>query len=233
MFTESADIYDLIYSFKDYEKESNEIKSVIKAKRPDCKTILDIGCGTAEHHRFLQNDYIIDGIDINEQFIESAKSKNPKGSYQVADMTTFDLHKKYDVIICLFSSVGYVKTSGKLTSALKCFNSHLNDNGLAIIEPWFTPDSWYPGKLHLLTYDKDDIKICRMNRSETNGKLSVVNFHYLLGTPEEGVRHFEELHELALFSKDEMINAFAESNFAVTYDEQGLIGRGMYYATKK
>lgn len=233
MFTESADIYDLVYSFKDYEKESAEIKTVIKSKKPDCKTILDIGCGTAEHHRFLKNDYKIDGLDLNEQFIKSARNKNPNGSYHVADMTAFSLQKKYDVIICLFSSIGYVKTLDKLTSALKCFNNHLNDNGLAVIEPWLTPDVWNAGKLHLLTYDKDNIKICRMNRSETNGKLSVVNFHYLLGTPEEGVRHFEELHELALFSKDEMINAFAESNFEVTYDEQGLIGRGMYYAEKK
>jgi len=35
MFTESADIYDLVYSFKDYKKESEEIRTAIKSKRPD------------------------------------------------------------------------------------------------------------------------------------------------------------------------------------------------------
>ncbi|MBL7792784.1 MAG: class I SAM-dependent methyltransferase [Saprospiraceae bacterium] len=233
MFTESAAFYDLVYSFKDYQKEAEEITAIIKAKKPDCKTILDIGCGTAEHHKYLKNAFQIDGLDINGDFIQSAKAKNQSGTYHLADMTDFNLNKKYDIITCLFSSIGYVKTFENLTSALKCFNTHLHDNGLAIVEPWLTPDNWYKGKLHMLTYDKDDIKICRMNLSESEGNLSIINFHYLLGTLDKGVSHFEERHELALFSKEEMKNAFKAANFEVTHDEHGLIGRGMYYGIKK
>ena len=72
-----------------------------------------------------------------------------------------------------------------------------------------------------------------MNISESKGKLSIINFHYLFGTPDKGVRHFEERHELAMFSKDEMLKGFEESDFNVTHDEYGLIGRGMYYGVKK
>ena len=110
MFTESSDIYDLVYSFKNYKKEAEEITAIIKVKRPDCKTILDIACGTAEHHKYLKDNFEIDGIDINEKFIKIARLKNLNGSYSVADMTKFDLHKKYDVVICLFSSIGYLRT---------------------------------------------------------------------------------------------------------------------------
>lgn len=229
MFTESADLYDLVYSFKDYKKESETIKTAIKSKRPDCKTILDVGCGTAEHHKYLTDEFIIDGLDLNEDFIKLAKVKNPTGSYHISDMTDFHLNKKFDVIICLFSSIGYVKTFENLLSTLHCFKQHLNPEGLVIVEPWFTPDQWYVGKLHMLTHEKDDIKICRMNKSEAVGNLSIINFHYLLGTPENGVRHFEERHELAMFTKDEMKKAFEENGFEVNYDEFGLIGRGMYY----
>lgn len=72
-----------------------------------------------------------------------------------------------------------------------------------------------------------------MNISESRGKLSILNFHYLLGTPDKGIRSFEERHELAMFSKEEMIKSFRENNFDVTHDEQGLTGRGMYYGVKK
>lgn len=233
VFTESASIYDLIYSFKDYQKEANKIISIIKATHPNCKSILDIGCGTAEHHKYLKNEFLIDGLDINEEFISSAKKKNEAGSYYILDMVDFNLHRKYDVILCLFSSIGYVITMEKMVSTLKCFNEHLKDDGLVMVEPWFTPDTWYNGKLHMITYNRDDIKVCRMNMSESNGKLSIINFHYLIGTEDKGVRHFEERHVLTMFSKEEMLKAFEEAKFEISYDEQGLIGRGMYFGTKK
>lgn len=233
MFTESADIYDLVYSFKDYQAEAGEIISIIKARHPRCESVLDIGCGTAEHHKYLKSGFRIDGLDINEEFIRSARIKNGAGSYYAADMADFRLNKKYDVILCLFSSIGYVLTMERMISALKRFNEHLKEDGLVLVEPWFTPETWYAGRLHLVTYDKADLKICRMNISETDGRLSIINFHYLIGTPDKGVRHLEERHELALFSKAEMRTAFDEAGFEVSYDEKGLIGRGMYFGTKK
>ncbi|HET6253440.1 MAG TPA: class I SAM-dependent methyltransferase [Puia sp.] len=233
MFIESANIYDLVYSFKDYQKEAGEIIGIIKAKHPGCTTILDIGCGTAEHHKYLKNEFQIDGLDISEEFINAAKPKNESGSYYIGDMANFNLNKKYDVILCLFSSIGYVKTIERMVSTFKRFNEHLADDGLVLLEPWFTPETWYNGRLHMLTYDKNDIKVCRMNISESSGNMSIINFHYLVGTPDKGVRHFEERHELAMFSKDEMMKGFTEADFEVSYNEQGPAGRGLYIGTKR
>lgn len=232
MLANSAHLYDLIYSGKDYKKEATEIISMIRSRHPNAKTILDIGCGTAEHHKFLKNEFQMDGLDINEDYIRSARTKNEAGSYFVMDMTDFNLNKRYDVILCLFSAIGYVLTIEKVHSTCKHINEHLEDDGLTIVEPWFTPDTWYSGRLHMLTYDRDDIKICRMNVSETKGKRSVIDFHYLLTTRDKGVNHFVEHHELALYSKQEMQAAFKDAGFRTSYDEKGLIGRGMYFGTK-
>jgi len=233
MFTESSDIYDLVYSFKDYKKEAEEIITIIKTKRPGCKTILDIACGTAEHHKYLKENFEIDGIDINEKFIEIAKLKNVNGSYRVGDMTKFDLDKKYDVVICLFSSIGYLRSFDSIVSALKCFNRHLNPNGLTIIEPWFTAENSFGSRIDMTTYDKEEIKICRISHSYPENEFSILNFHYLLGTIDKGVRYFEERHEVRRTSTKEMLEAFKEAGFDVTFDEKGLTGRGMYYGIKK
>ncbi|MEM6803487.1 MAG: hypothetical protein AAF696_18920 [Bacteroidota bacterium] len=69
-----------------------------------------------------------------------------------------------------------------------------------------------------------------MNKSETDNKHSVINFHYLIGTAAEGVRHFEEKHKLLMLSQEEMKEAFAAAGLIVDHDPQGLIGRGMYYS---
>jgi hypothetical protein len=55
----------------------------------------------------------------------------------------------------------------------------------------------------------------------------VINFHYLVATP-EGVQHFTELHELGLYTKEEYLEAFRAAGLATTYETDGLIGRGMY-----
>jgi len=83
MFKDSSDVYDLVYSFKDYGKESADIIQVIMRARPECKTILDIGCGTSEHHKYLSKHFSIDGIDLNDKFILTSKQKNPSGHYSV------------------------------------------------------------------------------------------------------------------------------------------------------
>jgi hypothetical protein len=75
-------------------------------------------------------------------------------------------------------------------------------------------------------------KICRMNISRKEGNLSIIEFHYLVGTA-SGVKHFIERNELGLFSVDDMKSAFADTNLAVRYDDTGLTGRGLYIAKKK
>lgn len=229
MFTDSSEIYDLVYSFKDYEKESAEIIDAIKAAKPYCKTILDIGCGTSEHHKYLSKHFAVDGIDLNESFVKISQHKNPTGQYTVADMANFNLNKQYDAVVCLFSSIGYLQTMQEIVAALTCFYKHLKPNGLLLVEPWFTKDTWHNGKLLMLPVDKENIKICRMTKSYTSGDFSILDFNYLVGTMKDGVKYYREEHKLRLTSTEEMLTAFKQACFDVTFDEKGLTGRGMYY----
>ncbi|MCE3229689.1 MAG: class SAM-dependent methyltransferase [Bacteroidetes bacterium] len=232
MFTSTSHLYDTIYSFKDYKKESDEIIAIIKSRQPECKTILDIGCGTSEHHKHLNEYFRMDGLDLDKIFIDISRNKNPSGTYTVGDMSDFDLGKQYDVIICLFSSIAYLQSYNKIVAALKCFSRHLKSGGFLIVEPWFNKENLPEPIVHMLTNDKGDAKICRMNRSVVEGDFSILNFQYLIGTLQNGVQHFEEKHVLRLTSKEEMFSAFKEAGFDVSYEEKGLVGRGMYYGNK-
>jgi SAM-dependent methyltransferase len=232
MFTMTASLYDLIYSWKNYPEESQAIMAAIRARHPDAKTMLDIGCGTGEHHRSFVEAYEVDGLDLDPAFVEVAQGKNPAGSYFIGDMAQFRLPKRYDVIVCLFSSIGYVQTVEKLNATLRCFYDHLNPGGIVLVEPWFTAETWKTGAVHMLSFDRPEIKLCRMNRSTTRDNCSILHFHYLIGTNAEGVRHLEEEHVLGLFSREEMEEAFMQAGFAVHYDEEGITGRGLYEGKK-
>ncbi len=233
MFSDSAYWYDALYSFKDYSKESIDIISMLKREHPKAESVLNVACGTAEHDQYLSKEYKVDGLDINHSFINVASKKNPQGEYYCSDMSDFSLPHKYDVILCLFSSIGYLKKMESVINALRCFRKHLNQNGIIVIEPWFTPETWNPdGSVHFITGETTEGKICRMNVSDREGSLSILNFNYLVGT-KSGVEHFTERHELGLFSVDEMKMAFLNIDLEVYFDEEGLTGRGLYIARKK
>lgn len=230
MFNKSAFYYDLIYSHKDYRNEANIILNIIKEINPGAKNILDIACGTSEHHKYLKHSFVIDGLDINPNFINISREKNLECHYYSCDMSDFNLEKKYDVIICLFSSISYLKTLEKLENTFKCFIRHLNKKGIVIIEPWFTEGEWKQSQIYQHTYEKEELKISRMTLSGKSGKLSTLNFHFLIGNNDK-IEYFEELHELTLFNKSDYQNVFSKLGLSYKYDEYGLTGRGLYFVT--
>lgn len=228
MYNQTAQYYDLIYSFKDYGAEAEKITALIQQELPTAKTILDVACGTAEHAKLLSNRFEVDGIDLEPAFVEIAREKAPSGEFRLADMSDFSLPKTYDVVQCLFSSIGYLPTTEKIVAALESFKKHLNPGGVIFVEPWITPENWQIGYVGMVTAESDDLKICRMNVNERIDNRSILNFHYLVAT-KQGIEHLEEKHELVLYTKGEMLECFAKAGLEVSYDDK-FFGRGLYTA---
>ncbi|QIF02172.1 class I SAM-dependent methyltransferase [Roseimicrobium sp. ORNL1] len=233
MHAGTAELYDAIYTrMKDYRGEAEKVRTWIEKLRPGARSVLDVACGTGEHAKHLCADYQIDGLDLNGDYLAAAHQKNPQGQHEVADMTCFDLQKKYDAVLCLFSAIGYALTVEKLNAAIRCMADHLAPQGALIVEPWLTPEKWKAGRPHLVSFEEENFKICRMNTTGVRGeRTSFMQFHYLVGRP-EGVTHFTEDHELGLFTKAEMLDAFRNAGLKPEHDEAGIFGRGLYFARK-
>ena len=232
MFDKSAELYDLIYAqFKDYEVETEQIYQLIAKHNPNAKDILDIGCGTGQHAYRLTHKYgyQVDGIDIEPAFVDLATKKNPGGTFTVANMADFHLTKKYDVLLCLFSSIGYIDSTDNLQATMNCFMSHVKPQGLLIIEPWFEPGIMTGGKSFMHTAESENLNVCRMSYTELVGIKSILHFEYLIGS-EEGLSSFTERHELTLFTREQMTRSLNTAGFNVEYESSGLSGRGIYLA---
>ncbi len=110
-------------------------------------------------------------------------------------------------------------------------SEHLNKNGLLIIEPWFSPETYWQDKLTANFFDETELKIAWMYKSGYKDNVSIVDINYLVATPEE-ISHFVEHHEIGLFTNEEYERSFSKSGFDIKYDIDGLCGRGMYIGVK-
>lgn len=227
VYTQSAEYYDLIYGTKDYAGASERLHRLIQRYKPDVKTLLDVACGTGRHLEYLAAHYEVEGLDINPVLLEKARRRCPNTTFHEADMVNFNLGRDFDAIVCLHSSIGYVRTLEGLEAAIATMVGHLRKGGLLVVEPWLDTESYWTGRIMANFVDDADVKLARMYRSEREGRLSVLKIHYLVGT-DSGISHFEERHELGLFTHQEYTNAFRASGVAVDHDPQGLFGYGMY-----
>jgi dTDP-3-amino-3,4,6-trideoxy-alpha-D-glucopyranose N,N-dimethyltransferase len=234
MFSKSAQYYDEIYASidKDYAAEASKAYEFIQNyKQSKGKQLLDVACGTGFHASLLSKYYQVEGLDLDAKMLAVAKKKHPKIRFHQGDMMDFNLKKQFDVIVCLFSSIGYVKTKPRLQKAIKTMSGHLLPGGVLLVEPWFTPKQWNPRRAFMTQVNKPDLKIVRMSYSGQRRKISTIEFQYLIGTS-KGIEHAVEIHELGLFTPKEYMDAFKTTGLIMTYDAEGLDGRGLYIGLK-
>lgn len=236
MFSEAPELYDAIYgAFKDYDAEAERVAQLLQELAPGARTVLDVGCGTGEPALRLhtRHGFEVAGLDIEPAFVRLAQAKLPSATFWQADMSAFDLGVQFDAVVCLFSAIGYLTELTRVERAARCFRQHLTPGGVAIVEPWFSPEAWIPGRVYLHAGESATARVARMSHSTVEGRISKLEFHYLIGT-EAGIDHRVEHHELGLFTTTELAAAFEHAGFArIQHDPEGLTGRGLLIATTR
>jgi ubiquinone/menaquinone biosynthesis C-methylase UbiE len=233
-YRELAKYYDLLYSWKDYGKESGTLVQLIwRYKRSSGKDLLDVGCGTGKHVAQLAKKFDCIGMDSSEEMLEAAKRNAQGVKFVRGDMTSFDLGREFDVVLCLFSAIGYVKTRSKLARTLRNFSRHLKPGGVAIIEPWFTKSTAIDGHLHVLAQGTDDLKVVRVDQTRVRGDVSVLDERIIVADREKGLSVFRDRMVMGLFEKEEFLRLMREAGLEAKYLKRSLApGRGLYVGVK-
>ncbi len=227
MYTIRPDLYDVVYSYKDYAAESARIGQIALAHNPQARTLLDVACGTGRHLEHLGATFETAGIDADAAMLEIARARLPGVPLSIGDMRDLDLGRRFDVVTCLFSAIGFAHDLDVLGLATAGLARHVADGGILLLEPWVTPEAWVSNRPHALAVEQEGVAVGRVALSGRHGRISTVELQYLVATS-EGIEQFAEHLEFGLFTHDEMRRALEATGLSVAHDPEGLIGRGLW-----
>lgn len=223
----SAEFYDALHEFKDFPSQAVRIRRLIDEHRPGATSVLDVACGTGRHLALLGADFHRVGTDLSEEMLAIARRDSPRVDFRCQDMMELDVGQKFDVVMCLFSSIGYSKTQANLEKAISAMSGHLAPGGVLLIEPYFTPEQYWEGHLAVNHARIGDSSITWMYVQEKWDSVAHADIHYLAGRP-SGVEHWVESHDVGLFTGDQYRSAFTSAGLEVEFRPVGVTGRGIY-----
>jgi len=232
VFEPSAHVYDLLYSFKDYETEARDLAAMIRQRSPHATSLLDVACGTGKHLELVRADFRdVAGVDLDASLLAIARDRLPDVAFTEADMRTFDLGRTFDAVTCLFSSVGYLRDDDELTAAIGRMAAHLNPGGVLVVDGWVRPEAWWPGThVQALAETADGVAAARVARTWRDGDRTVLDMRYLIATADEGFEHEQEIHELTLFSDEAYRAAFEKASMTPEVVPSPMANRDRYVA---
>jgi SAM-dependent methyltransferase len=129
-----AKVYDEIYGSKPYEEEARFVHEL--AGSPG-GTLLDVACGTGRHAlAFADLGYEVTGVDINDELLAVAHvAAGDRVRFLQGDMCELDVEgRPFELVTCLFDSIGYPLEDGLIVAALRSLARHAAPHGQVVCE---------------------------------------------------------------------------------------------------
>jgi len=128
-YNKFVDYYDEIIRWNWYDVDSeiffvNELieNNYLETNKKNIE-ILEFACWTWTIARELEKKwYSVFWVDLSEQMIEKCNNKN---KFIIWDMTTIDLEKQFDVVLCNFNSICHLNSWEDWQKFFKNANKHL------------------------------------------------------------------------------------------------------------
>ncbi|MFZ6051238.1 class I SAM-dependent methyltransferase [Halocola ammonii] len=129
--------YHILYQNRNHSEARAFIEKLLSYLRLSRGSeALDLACGKGRHSKFLsEHNLKVVGLDLSENSIEEAKKmSNEELHFEVADMRSFSLNKKFDAIFNLFTSFGYFDNKADNLHVLKRVKAHLKADGRLVVD---------------------------------------------------------------------------------------------------
>ena len=124
--------YDAVMG--DRKRSAGEVRNLLKKHKPDCRTVLELACGTGAVLQHLQKHYQVAGLDISPAMLRIAKKRLKDIPLYRKSMTTFELRNRFDAIVCVFDSINHLTKWSDWKRVFRQAYDHLEVGGVFIFD---------------------------------------------------------------------------------------------------
>ena len=109
--------YDLLAKFYDRLMadpllRSRQVMRCIERYHPAASSLLELGCGTAAVLNGLSALDSLAGLDISPNMLDLARARLPGAEFIEGDISSFDLGRRFDVIVCTYDVLNHLTDCG-------------------------------------------------------------------------------------------------------------------------
>lgn len=139
MYKDFSYIYDeLMKRQVDYNLLVLNILDICKKNNLKVKNILECAMGTGIlTEKLLEKNFFVDGFDISDDMLSIAYNRLIDFSNVnifKGDVRYFNTTKKYDLVLCLFDCVNYLKNLNDIEKFLKNIYTQMKENSIFIFD---------------------------------------------------------------------------------------------------
>lgn len=129
-----AQFYDELTDNVDYKVRSDYISNFFSRYSNGGNKVIDLACGTGTMTALLcEKGYDVTGVDLSCDMLAVASSKCDAG-FICADISNFNINKKFDYCICLLDSINHLNGIDDVNACFNCVYDSLNEDGLFIFD---------------------------------------------------------------------------------------------------
>jgi SAM-dependent methyltransferase len=217
-----AEGYDALYANRDVD---GEIRLVLEraggwlGSRRQLQ-VLDVGCGTGQHLRALIKHHAnVVGIDVSAALVEIARKTVPDVRLEVADIRTFGLGQRFDLVLALFGVFDYLWRIEDVRAGLRSVAMHLRRDGMLymVVSRAAAMDP-KPQTAEVTLSDGSKLLRCTTPTPYDADDSTVKLTYDFLRTGVDGAEiHHQETHVMRAWTKTELQLFLGEAGFRIEH----------------
>jgi SAM-dependent methyltransferase len=213
MYEELASWWPLLSSPADYEEEAAFYgKTLAEACDRPPRTVLELGSGGGNNASHLKARFEMVLVEPAAGMLAVSRALNPDCEHVAGDMRTVRLDRQFDAVF-VHDAVMYMITEADLRKAIATAFLHCRPGGAALFVPDCVRETFHPSTDHG-GHDGETSGLRYLEWTwdpDPSDSTYVVDYAYLLRTPDGAMRVEHDRHVEGLFAREDWLRLLSDA----------------------